>query len=899
MSTTTLARPPSSLRFAPQRSQSSPDIVHVAPNGSSSPSSPTSSLFARSGRSGSSTMLPMNSFAAAQQRRGNGSGGSGNNALTDHNDHKNQLHRRMTSFVNHIIAPDDSPALNLHTEDPSAYARILKWQTMSASLPLLAGALGPVSNLFSVTALVEPWIARYATLDDHTDTGFVAFVSDTPLTIALNAVSLVFGVTANLSLLMNFTGRIRYNVSQAISISCFTIGSMILVAIIGVEKLRLDGLRADDNIVDFSQGYWSAVVTAILYFICGVLLAWNECGHLLGLYPASFILSSSQRMLMLQIIFIAVWLGGGGGLFAHLENINYADGIYYCDVTILTIGLGDIHPTSDLSRALILPYALVGVLLVGLVIASFRSLVISTIRESQSLNRVERLRVHHLRKLESVEIERTGEDSFNLMRQIHSTAMRHDRWLILLVTVFIFSAFWLVGAYIFAAIEGWPYFHGLYFVSLCLFTIGYGDFVPVQSSSKVIFVLWSLIAVPLMTILISSMGDTVIAIVQALTSKLGDIALRNVHTPSRDELGLSVVRRMTNDLETARSETRKSASTYELPGTVRMPLIGAPVPQDPISYAAVSSPPSAPLSRARVMHKSESTASIASLMSASSVELTADAEDQELLGLLQKESHIIAAIQQILRDVHQDSQKKYSFDEWKRLSTVMNKDFDWLGPNSPLRYPVNEPTLLLRLYWSSLKNVLERRREIIASRMPPVIDPTAATLTSAGPSPSFPTTTTPPVVPPQEPDLNLPFTPLSPVREEAGSEAISGQVAVAAQQEHPPPSPPPQESTNGFSPYSWRQRLRHHRQPHQPQPEVKVEEEGEEDGAENSSTDEDLVLEITPTHGGARHGAIDGVNHNGDDEYDNDEKDDTDDDDDELDMIIEKTGKHAENKPDP
>jgi potassium channel subfamily K, other eukaryote len=50
----------------------------------------------------------------------------------------------------------------------------------------------------------------------------------------------------------------------------------------------------------------------------------------------------------------------------------------------------------------------------------------------------------------------------------------------------------------------------LYFTYTTLLTIGYGDFLPQSNAGKPFFVLWSLVAVPTVTIFISNMGSTVV-----------------------------------------------------------------------------------------------------------------------------------------------------------------------------------------------------------------------------------------------------------------------------------------------------------------------------------------------------------------------------------------------------
>ena len=85
---------------------------------------------------------------------------------------------------------------------------------------------------------------------------------------------------------------------------------------------------------------------------------------------------------------------------------------------------------------------------------------------------------------------------------------------------------WCVGAVGFwkaeAHTQGLSYFQSLYFCYVSLLTIGYGDLSPTSNAGKPFFIVWSLIAVPTMTILISDMGDTVIASFKRGTFTLAD-----------------------------------------------------------------------------------------------------------------------------------------------------------------------------------------------------------------------------------------------------------------------------------------------------------------------------------------------------------------------------------------
>ena len=47
-----------------------------------------------------------------------------------------------------------------------------------------------------------------------------------------------------------------------------------------------------------------------------------------------------------------------------------AAALYFCDVTILTVGFGDFFPDNDLGRGLVFPYSVGGIIILGLVVSS-------------------------------------------------------------------------------------------------------------------------------------------------------------------------------------------------------------------------------------------------------------------------------------------------------------------------------------------------------------------------------------------------------------------------------------------------------------------------------------------------------------------------------------------------
>ncbi|KAG8712754.1 hypothetical protein FRC11_014283, partial [Ceratobasidium sp. 423] len=61
-----------------------------------------------------------------------------------------------------------------------------------------------------------------------------------------------------------------------------------------------------------------------------------------------------------------------------------------------------------------------------------------------------------------------------------------------------FLVFWFVGAAIFGAVESWSYGDSLYFCYVFFLSIGYGDFAPISPAGRVTFIVYSLMAVPIM-----------------------------------------------------------------------------------------------------------------------------------------------------------------------------------------------------------------------------------------------------------------------------------------------------------------------------------------------------------------------------------------------------------------
>ncbi|KAI0133636.1 ion channel protein [Xylariales sp. AK1849] len=436
-----------------------------------------------------------------------------------------------------------------------------RWWFASSAFPMVAGTLGPVASAFSICALVKYW-------RQHIPPGLAVtqavFVKDPDWLTGINAAQLVIALIANLFLLLNMAKRVRFSIAQPITIVGWYISAICLMALAATAS----GPLHVEPVIEYvwSQAFYYGIFAAILYFIVASLMTVTVWGARAGHYQKDFELTASQRTLMLQTIMFLIYLLVGALVFSTIEGWDYLDAVYWADVTLFTVGYGDFSPATTLGRALLIPYALIGVISLGLVIGSIRSLILDRGKrrlDARMLEKKRRQLLKHMRRkgkdgvFEPIEgdqpdgardrndlspprteLERR-QTEFDLMRKVQARASTRRRWTAMAISSSTWVVLWLVGAKIFqeseAPYQGWSYFDAFYFCFTGLTTIGYGDLSPVSPSGKAFFVFWSLLALPTMTVLISNAGDTVVKWVKDGTLKLGNLTILPGETGFRRE----------------------------------------------------------------------------------------------------------------------------------------------------------------------------------------------------------------------------------------------------------------------------------------------------------------------------------------------------------------------------
>jgi potassium channel subfamily K, other eukaryote len=621
--------------------------------------------------------------------------------------------------------------------------------------------------------------------------------------IVLNAISLALGFFGNFCLLLNFTRRVRYIVALPATIISWYIATGILIGIIMAMNHYIPPVRPGET---YSQGFWHAIIAATLYLIGSMILMVNMLGYFLGHYPQHFDLDDDQRTLILQTMMFFFWLAGGAAVFSKVCGWNYADALYFCDVTVLTVGFGDFVGVNDTGRGLVFPYSVIGIIFLGLMINSIRKFAFGmskdkvvkkhqlnerqktfgrsvtsekelrerlglppcrdsdarrassarkpstiatlknrrdsldqyghfdiqghtvTFHEKKShakggrggagrahkpkppLSRDAKLqqraagnsshakRAHRHEKLVLLKEEK---DRFEAMREIQKHTHKFEKYFALSMSVLAFGVLWCVGAAVFMVaehrIQDLSYFEALYFCYVSLLTIGYGDFSPKSNAGKPFFILWSLVAIPTMTILISDMSDTVVFAINRGTFTLADWTVMPKAGIWRDFLESHP--KLKDWLE-QKTKEREAKKRVKHGFTLQNP--------DEESTLEGSGNGNTPPTLERLAAERP------------------EATEHELARKL------ALAIKRTANDLHADYPKEYSYEEWVEFTRLIRfskhdpeeveleeeeeglVEWDWIGEDSPMLADVTESEWVLDRLCESL-NRYTRKRAIVCS----------------------------------------------------------------------------------------------------------------------------------------------------------------------------------------
>ncbi|KAL9125800.1 MAG: hypothetical protein Q9217_005055 [Psora testacea] len=571
-------------------------------------------------------------------------------------------------------------------EHEQAFLNPSRWWFASTAFPLLAGTFGPMASAFNICALAVPWRVEippgFGANESHGN-----FVKDPKWLLAVNGISLGFALISNFSLLLNMARRLPFSIAQPVTIIGWYISSFLLVGDLSgiIHVVKIPHQRRA-----LTQAFYYAIFASALYFIIATLMVITVYGAWKGHYSKEFKLTTSQRTLMLQTISFMVYMVGGAAVYAKIEGWLFLDALYFTNFTLLTVGIGNYAPATHLGRGLLFPYAIGGIVTLGLVIGSIRSLVLdrgktklnSRMTEKKREALVEKLvrrgKAHKITPVVSRELaEQVGmsererrREEFNLMRKVQKETSTRQKWLALFMSGGAWLVLWFIGALVFYFAEHeqrWTYFQSLYFSYTTLLTIGYGDFKPFSNSGKAFFVFWSLLAVPSLTIVISNMGNTVVKGIKDATLYLGEF------TVLPGEAG------------------PKAMIKYTASRLTGGKLVSGIYEEEPTALMSGSGEKNDEEKGGKNGHLSHGADKIAGQVENEELKAAqSDLEKGDILGSTIHEYHYILAreFRNVLKHLNETPPRKYTYEEWAYYLRLMGEDE---GSSTSHRKPLVSP----------------------------------------------------------------------------------------------------------------------------------------------------------------------------------------------------------------
>ena len=203
-----------------------------------------------------------------------------------------------------------------------------------------------------------------------------------------------------------------------------------------------------------------------------------------------------------------------------VQTWYYGNAVYYTITTLTTIGLGDITPATTGGKVYMMIFTMITMGFVGLCLALAGE---SLLRSAGTLSFLAVLYTKRLIlvsfKLCCMQLTDDNDDFILDPTIIFSDELtKVEKWMYhfinggitqIIFTFLILVCYALVSAAIYRSLEGWSYFHSLWFCFVTLTTIGYGDYTPSKDATKIYYCFYIIFGTATVALFLGFIGQAV------------------------------------------------------------------------------------------------------------------------------------------------------------------------------------------------------------------------------------------------------------------------------------------------------------------------------------------------------------------------------------------------------